>query len=119
METYTVETGSYVLKVDCYTRDTINELIARVKLGNDKLNDAWEKLKAMEQGEQWKAGLEGWHKANLLLKCYCDQLQQMGFANCLYIENGIKTRKCLTGLGCRVCPSRISYWEQEFAGLGR
>ena len=102
-----------------YTKENINELLARVKAGNDKLNKAWDQLVAMDHTSQvWKDGVEKWSQANELLSTFCTQLKALGYNDCLYIENGKKTRTCLgEGLGCRVCPSIIAYWEKEYDAL--
>lgn len=109
----------YEFEVDQYTHETLPQLLERVKLGNDKLNKAWGDICAIKD-EAFNKAVEEWSKANVLLSCYCDQLQWLGFKDCLYIENGKKVRKCLEpgdSLGCRVCPSSREYWSEELMDL--
>lgn len=144
-ETYTATTRDYTFEgVTRYTKETLPELVTRVKLGNEKLSKAFDQMKAITPNtERWSAAMEQWHRANLLLKLYCDQLEVLGFLDCLYIKyyeglteeeermvmselaagkvfqvkGGVKTVKCLDGLGCRVCPSKKAYWEDELMAL--
>lgn len=118
-ETYTVTTKEYTFDgVTRYTKETLSDLVARVKLGNEKLGKVYDQMKEITPNtERWSSAMEQWHRANVLLKIYCDQLEWLGFLDCLYIENGVKTRKCLDGLGCRVCPSKKPYWEDELMEL--
>jgi len=89
-------------------------LRGRVIVGNDKLNGAWEIIKTIEDKGRWQQELDRWTEANEKLSNLCRQLKLMGYVDCLYLDgNGKKTRKCLDGLGCRVCPSSTPYWEQE------
>ena len=98
---------------------SLEELKARVKEGNQKLNDAWQRLVKMDHSTQrWEEEAERWHQANEKLSNLCTELKYAGFNDCLYIEDGKKTRGCLTeGEGCRVCPSSKNYWEQELMSL--
>lgn len=93
----------------------------RVKLGNEKLNDAWEQIRGMAHDtEEWKELLEQWHQANKKLSLLCSELKARGYTDCLYIENRKKTKKCLLpgdDIGCRVCPSSRKYWEKELMEL--
>lgn len=139
----------YEFEVDQYTRENLPQLLERVRLGNDKLNKAWNEICAIKDNEAHNKAVEEWHKANVLLSYYCDQLEWLGYQDCLYIQDGadiaskdkeevqrimekidqgiykkvgdkIKTRSCLgIALGCRVCPSKKPYWEDEFMSLGR
>lgn len=99
--------------------EEIEVLKSRIKEGNRKLNLAWEAIiKLDHQSARWQEEVEKWHEANERLSALCSELKYLGFTDCLYIENGKKTRNCLTeGLGCRVCPSQISYWETELMNL--
>ena len=86
--------------------------------GNEKLTEAYARLKEMTlSDEAWNAAMEKWHLANEKLSALCTQLEALGYEVCLYIEKGVKTRKCLesrSSIGdCRVCPSKIHYWENE------
>ncbi len=93
----------------------------RVILGNKKLNAAWEQIKGMvHDTEEWNYQMECWHQGNEKLSLLCTELQARGYVDCLYIENGKKTKKCLLSgddIGCRVCPSSRKYWEEEFEEL--
>lgn len=98
-------------------------LRGRVILGNKKLNVAWDKICQVDsESQEWKDLVEQWHQANERLSVLCTQLQGIGYEDCLYLDdNGLKTLSCLQqgGPGCRVCPSKIHYWEQEFDELDR
>ncbi len=94
------------------------ELRYRCIQGNAKLNEAFQKLKLMELSDEvWNESMAKWHLANEKLSVLCTQLEVLGYDVCLYIEKGVKTRKCLKNIeddiGCRVCPSKIRYWENE------
>ena len=118
METYILEYEGKKAVIDQYPRDQIEELKERVRLGNQKLKDAWDVLRKLELSDHWKAELERWHLANVKLSEYCSQLKRLGFRDCLYKdENGVKYKGCLEPLGCCVCPSDISYWEKELMSL--
>ena len=97
--------------------------------------------------QRWSDEVEKWHQANEKLSNLCSQLIGLGFEDCLYIIDGadiasksqeevqeilkkidkgeyyrisdkVKTKPCLgDGLGCRVCPSRMPYWEKEIMNL--
>jgi len=118
METYHVKIGDTEFDVDRYTKEMMPQLIERIKRGNEKLNAAWAQMKSQANTpEDWEVFMQDWHKQNLRLKQYCDQLQWMGYNECLYMEGKTKTRACCTDnpadLGCRVCPSSVHYWENE------
>lgn len=120
MDIYTVSSEGQTFEIDQYPRERIEELKERVRLGNKKLNKAWDDICKMDHNsQQWKDEWERWHQANVRLSAYCDQLESMGFSDCLYIDDkGGKYKSCLEGkLGCRVCPSIISYWEKELMDL--
>lgn len=118
METYTAKYHGVTFEIQRYPREKMEELQDRVRLGNKKLNEAWEVIKKMPHGSPtWAKNLNDWHLANVRLSAYCSQLENMGFRACLYIKDGKKYRKCMEGMGCRVCPSQISYWEGEFMDM--
>ncbi|KKK81713.1 hypothetical protein LCGC14_2810710, partial [marine sediment metagenome] len=86
--------------------------------GNEKLTEAYARLKEMTlSDEAWNAAMEKWHLANNKLSLLCTHLESLGYDICLYIEDGVKARKCLnskSSIGdCRVCPSKIHYWANE------
>ena len=93
----------------------------RVIRGNKKLNDAWEQICQMDsESQEWRDLLEQWHQANEKLSLLCTELQARGCEDCLYRDDqGRKAVKCLeqSGIGCRVCPSKIPYWEKELMEL--
>ncbi len=94
----------------------------RCIVGNDKLQAVWYQLKEMKLSDKvWAESMEKWQLANEKLAVICTQLEILGYDICLYIENGVKTKQCLGGerniLGCRVCPSKIHYWENELMNL--
>lgn len=98
------------------------ELRLRCIAGNAKLNEAWERIKGMDTSSTvWSESIDKWHLANEKLSTLCSYLETLGYDICLYIEKGVRTRKCLTGegsnLGCRVCPSKLPYWENELMKL--
>lgn len=95
------------------------ELIAlkqRVKAGNEKLIASWPKIWDIPDQEEKDEQLKRWDKANLLLDALCRELMyRFDFRDCLYIENGRKTKPCTRadGLCCFVCPSAKPYWRNE------
>ena len=93
----------------------LESLKARIKDGNEKLNIAWQRICELDHTlPQWGEEIEKWHQANEKLSALCSELKVSGFEDCLYIEDGKKTRRCgFSELGCRVCPSRRAYWEEE------
>lgn len=107
-----------VVVVKLYTPDVIH-LRDRVRLGNEKLNQAWELILEIEHSpEERSEKVEQWHQANERLSNLCTDLALRGYVDCLYLnEKGEKVKRCLAGLGCRVCPSSTHYWEREFDEL--
>ena len=101
--------------------DEVVALRERVKAGNEKLNTAFNQLRQIvDRQAEWAEQFERWHQANEKLSLFCTQLEELGCTDCLYMENGKKVRKCLApgdSIGCRVCPSKIHYWEKEFMEL--
>ncbi len=111
---------SSVLELDRYDKSEVEELKARVRLGNEKLCKAWDQLVEMDHTKpEWDVGFKQWGLACDKLRRYCDQLQWLGFSDCVFIIEGKKTRRCLSHrLSCIACPStNRSYWETEFAAL--
>jgi len=90
----------------------------RVIAGNKKLNDAWEQIITMEPEEREREK-DRWQEANEKLSVLCSELRAMVYEDCLYLDGqGKKKVRCLRpGIGCRVCPSKIPYWEQELVEL--
>lgn len=90
----------------------------RVILGNQKLFDAWLKIKELvHNSEEWSREMERWHEASDRLRLLCSELKYKGYNACLYLDaNGKKTKSCLNnpnGFWCLVCPSSFPYWEKE------
>lgn len=115
---------SHLAPVSSDKKDYSSETLAlrdRVISGNKKLNDAWEQIRQIApESQEWKDLFEQWGQANVKLSALCDELKLRGYEDCLYLdEEGKRTRSCLSSgdTGCRVCPSRIRYWEQEFDEL--
>lgn len=106
------------------SREYSEEVIAlreRVILGNQKLFDAWNNIKKLDhESQQWKDEFERWHQACERLSLLCTELKVKGYEDCLYLENGKRTRSCLSnpdGFWCQVCPSTPRYWDKEFDDL--
>jgi len=116
-ETYTTGYKGETFEVERYSIAEIEQLKDRVCTGNDRLIAAWKQIMAGPP-ENRTEQLDQWHTATLKLSFYCDQLGYLGFNDCLYIEDGKKTRGCLEGISCIVCPSKKKYWEDELIGLG-
>jgi len=110
--------GSNLDTKEKYTPEILS-LRDRVILGNKKLNDAWEQIRAMvHDTEEWSEQMKCWNQANEKLSLLCTELKALGYNDCLYLDGqGRKTRKCLEGMGCRVCPSKIRYSEKELMEL--
>ena len=94
----------------------------RVIQGNKKLNAAWVQLCHLDwESQERKDLMEQWSQATAKLWILCDNLQGMGYTDCLYLDqDGKKTKKCLPTAdpyGCRVCSSAIPYWRQEWDEL--
>lgn len=102
-------------------------LMERVKKGNDKLWNAWKVIRDIEDPEEKEELFRKWHEKKDLLEFFCKELVTRGFKDCLYIENGKKTRGCLYNPDnpewfCNTCPAAMGggpeYWvkEMEFKG---
>jgi hypothetical protein len=87
----------------------------RVIRGDKKLNDAWEQIRAISDEEERERQTDRWTQAAEKLCLLCEELKAKGYYDCLYIENGKKTRPCdpPDGLCCLVCPSSYPYWKCE------
>ena len=99
-------------------------LKSRIKLGNEKLWKAWEQIRELaDDKERWSQEMNRWAQAKEKLWQLVEELRQrFDFYDCLYLENGKKTRGCLhndDGFFCQVCPCRLNnpYWEKELMGL--
>ena len=94
----------------------------RVILGNQKLFDAWNRIKELSHDrEEWSNLMDKWSEAQERLHLLCQKLKYSGFDECLYLDvNGKKTKGCLInpdGFWCQVCPSTHEYWEKELMDL--
>lgn len=89
----------------------------RVIIGNQRLFDAWVKIKKIAHNtEEWSTQMDRWHQAQEKLHRLCLELKAKGYTTCLYIVDGKKTKNCLKnpdGFWCQVCPSIYPYWEKE------
>ena len=98
-------------------------LRGRVKKGNDKLFEAWQQIRELaHNSDEWSEQMELWHQAGKKLSVLCTELKLKGYGDCLYLENGKKTKNCLDnpgGFWCQVCPSSIRYWDKELMSLGK
>ena len=101
-------------------------LIDRVKTGNTKLWEAWRQIRDIEDKDKKEAQYDRWHEAVGKLNILAKELVAKGYTNCLYIEDGKKTRACLYNPEqpdwfCNTCPAQIGhgpqYWEAELMGL--
>ena len=91
----------------------------RVIKGNDVLFKAWLQIRELT-GEEREYQLDRWNEAQERLHLLCGDLKSRGYHDCLYIENGKKTKGCLSnpdGFWCQTCPSSVPYWEQELIAL--
>jgi hypothetical protein len=98
----------------------LDQLLARVKAGNDKLMAQWLVVRAARGDEEWEALLHNLSMAVQRLNQLCDILHNKGYHDCLYIENGKKVRSCVTDdkrdIPCWCCPSDVKYWVTELFG---
>ena len=108
------------------TKEYSEEVLAlrdRVIKGNQKLLDAWRKIREIaHNSEEWSAQMARWHEAQERLHILCVELKAKGYTECLYIVDGVKTKGCLSnpdGFWCQVCPSSFRYWEKELMDLPR
>ncbi len=101
-------------------------LLERVKKGNDKLWAAWKVIRDIEDTEERGELFLKWDAKVKFLNGLCLELTVKGFNDCLYIENGKKTKGCLDNPAepewfCNTCPAGMGggpkYWEQELMGL--
>jgi hypothetical protein len=92
----------------------------RVIKGNEKLLQAWLQIRDLPEREEADRYLAGWDAAVEKLRALCTGLEAKGYQDCLYIENGRKTRSCDTSDGlCFICPSLHPYWEWEAGEAGK
>ena len=97
-------------------KESHNEVLTlrdRVKLGNDKLFRAWLQIRELAHDqEEWPRQMDQWHEAQGKLHLLCLELKARGYKDCLYIEGGKKTKRCLDnpdGFFCLVCSSSREY----------
>jgi len=97
-------------------KDELTILKERVKTGNEKLIATWPQIWKIQNEAERNRELARWDKAKLLLDALCMELMyRFNYRDCLYIENGRKTKPCIrqNGLCCFVCPSEKPYWRGE------
>jgi len=106
--------------------EEVAALLERVKKGNDKRWAAWKVIRDVEDTEERGELFLKWDEKVKFLNELCLDLVAKGFNDCLYIENGKKTKGCLDNPAeplwfCNTCPASIGggpkYWEQELMGL--
>lgn len=92
----------------------------RVRLGNEKLLQAWLQIRGLPDQEEMDRYLVGWDRGLEKLQTLSTELEAKGYQDCLYVEKGRKTRPC-DDLGnlCLVCPSLHPYWEWEAGEAGK
>ena len=94
-------------------------LCDRVRRGNDKLMRVWLQIRDIPDENERKRQLGRWDEASSLLDVLCRELMyRLNYRDCLYLENGKKTKPCIRadGSGCLVCPSETPYWRGEEEG---
>lgn len=88
----------------------VAEVRRRVKLGNEKLYTAWKTITDERRNlsdEVFEAEMTKWVEATRKLTNLALELRESDQNDCLYIENGVKIRRCLDepdGSWCVVCP---------------
>ena len=114
---------SHLVPVSSGQKDYSPEVLAlldRVIKGNDKLFQALLVIQDIEEGEEKECQLDRWSQALDKLILFCQELKTKGYEECLYIENGKRTKSCLSnpdGFWCQVCPSSRKYAEEELMAL--
>jgi hypothetical protein len=114
------EESKLILEV---TEMPLEDLRARVIHGNDKLiayfTEVMKDAKTLD-GAAFDQFIENLRQAVTKLQKIEHVLEIRGYHDCLYIENGVKTRSCLKekkdGVVCWICPSRTRYWDEELFG---
>lgn len=106
-----------VIKQKEYSKEVI-ALKERVILGNQKLFDAWLKIREFaHDSKKWSDEMDRWTEAKEKLSLLCSELKVKGYEDCLYIDaDGKRSKNCLNnpnGFWCQVCPSRYRYWEED------
>ena len=112
METYIYTYGTQKFEIERYKAEEMDLLKERIRNGLIKLDAAFHTLaQATDIGpEKWA----DWKLATLKLRVLCDNLSDLGYKDCLFLmPNGGRTKKCLEGINCLVCPSNKEYWVDE------
>jgi hypothetical protein len=109
-------------------------LALRVRDGNDKLVNAWVQVQDYEDPKMFDASMEKISVAAKKLSQLCLYLGVIeevleGKADCLYMMNKKKTRKCKVFCKskkgtevetfCWVCPSNYPYWSEEWSAFNQ
>jgi len=98
----------------------VEALRVRVAAGNARLISAILEIRKITDTEEHINGMREWGKAVDKLRALSEQLEAMGYRDCLYLENGKRTHDCLDwpeGIACFVCPSGVNYAEKELFSL--
>lgn len=102
---------------------SFEQLLARVAGGNLKLINYFAEITKEPDNEKFMELVENFHQMVDKLNLLHSVLKERGYNDCLYIENGIKTRNCIIGetseSACWVCPSPYDYYKDEFELLGK
>ena len=91
-------------------------LLDRVRKGNDKLFAAWLQIRDIPDKLEKESHFLQWDAAKEMLNLLRLELQAKGYNDCLDIENGKKTKRCLDEPGewfCNTCPSTREYCVEE------
>jgi len=94
----------------------LTTLKQRMRAGNEKLITSWPRIWDIPDEEERAEQLKRWDEANRLLDALCMELMyRFDFHDCLYLENGRKTKPCTDadGFCCFACPSDKPYWHDE------
>lgn len=94
-------------------------LLERVRLGNEKLIAVWPKIIKIADGQEFAEKQVAFYKAVDKLNELVRSLVDRGYHDCLYIENGVKTKGCYgwpDSQLCKACPSDKDYYVSELFG---
>ncbi len=95
--------------------EEIEALRKRVAAGNEKLVLALLALVEIEDMAVYDVQMKAWYSARDKLNTLYKMLRDLGYSDCLYVENGARTRKCDSwpkGRNCIVCTSDEIYWNE-------
>ncbi|MDD5060759.1 MAG: hypothetical protein PHN44_00565 [Candidatus Marinimicrobia bacterium] len=99
---------------------SVSALLERVRKGNDRLMEHYAEIMPEKDTDTWNKLIDNFLLASGRLSLLCDVLASKGYRDCLYMENGKRTRTCLTQrkdtIVCWACPSDRKYWSEELFG---